>query len=157
MSAGAEFEPRRRALFFVRRPDLQLSWMQKKMTTEYLRKNLATLMEWEPEIVGDRELVVTPACHGYGPSDATEVVVGLRGSPPRYRLVVSNMHYDWSQRVLLHNEKRIPNGARKQMACALTDRHLVATGYGVNNITPYPPMHLLPRGGQGLQLPDDFG
>lgn len=127
------------------------------MTIEFLRKSLAALMDWEPEIVSDRELVLTPACHGYGPSEVTDVVLGLRGSPPRYRLVVSNMYFDWTQRVLLHSEKRIPNGARKQMVCALIDRHLVATGYGVNNITPYPPMHLLPQQAHGLQLPNDFG
>ena len=127
------------------------------MSNQNLRHNLAALLDWDPETVSERELRITPAFHGYGPSEATEVVLGLLGSPPHYRIVVSNMYFDWTQRVLLHSEKRIPNGARKQMACALIDRHLVAMGYGVNNITPFPAKHLLPKQAQGIQFPNDFG
>lgn len=127
------------------------------MTTELLRNTLAALMGWDPETLSSRELLMTPACHGYSPRQATGVILGLRGSAPRYPLSVSNMYYDWTQRVVVDGDKRVPNGARKQMICALIDRHLVAAGYDVNQVTPYPPMHLLPKAVQGLKLPHDFG
>ena len=122
------------------------------MEIETLRYNLAVLLDWDEDYVGNRDLLFTPACHAYNPKEVTEVVIGLRGTSPKNPLLLSGMDRPWDQRELRYirtgaiggaTNKR--NGHTKQMICALIDRLLVATGYEVNWVTPLPPLYALPK------------
>ena len=108
------------------------------MNKETLRKGMVSVLRPDPEVIGNRELKIAIACQGPGEKDVTSVAISFQGTPPVYRLIVDNMYYDSTQRVVLLNGEKVPNGRRKELICALVDTYLQANGWHVHSPTRLP-------------------
>ena len=109
------------------------------MNNKQLRANLISHLRLDPEVVGNRELRVTPSFYGYNDKEeVTSVVISFVGTPPRERINIDNMGYCWQQRDVRLNGKSIPAGRRREILCALIEAHLSAQGYSVHERTALP-------------------
>lgn len=108
------------------------------MNNEQLRTNLISHLGLDPEVVGNRELRVTPSFHEYNDKEVTSVVISFVGTPPRGRINIDNIGYCWKQRDVRLNGRSIPVGRRREILCALVEMYLSAQGYSVHERTALP-------------------